>query len=185
MTDIHDYDEDGDATRYLAESESFRIEDDEQAAWAMRKALAAHERRDANRRVAERERHRIDSWLAAVNATPDRDIDYFEGLLTRYASEERAQGRKTIDTPYGAVKSRQGQPSIAVIDPAEFIAWAQAAHPDLLTVKVSPSLSAVKAIAEIESTDTLGLVAITPDGEVIPGVDVTPAAVTYRVEVSK
>jgi hypothetical protein len=185
MQDIYEFDEDGDVTRYDAEAESFRITSDDTATWAMRKALAAQQRIDANRRVAEKERHRIESWLESSNAKPERDLAYFTGLLTEYASDQRAEGRKTIDTPYGVVKSRQGQPSISIQDPAEFIAWAQDGHEELLTVKVTPSLSAVKALAEIEATDSLGLVAITPDGEVIPGIEITPASVTYKVEVSK
>lgn len=180
--DIHDFDEYEQPDDYR---ERFTIEDDAQAAWAMRKCLAARVRRDDNIKVAQAERHRIDSWLAAVNQRAESDISYFEGILTEYASRERALGRKTIDTPYGVVKSRQGQPKIAIADADEFIAWAREGHEELLVVKVSPSISAIKALAEIEVTESLGVVAITPDGEVIPGLDVQPAAVGYVVEVSK
>lgn len=185
--DIHDYggiefphDE------YDDPKDSFRIEDDQQAAWAMRKLLAARIRRDSNMQVADAERQRIEQWLEYVNAKHDRDIAYFEGILVEYASRMRvSDDRKSIDTPYGVVKSRQGQPRINVLDADEFINWARQGHEDLLTVKVSPSLAAIKALAEIEVTETLGPVAITPDGEVIPGLDIQPATVNYTVEVSK
>lgn len=182
MDDIHDFDvDDFDAEQH----ESFRIQDDAQAAWAMRKLLGARIRKDNNVNVAERERLRIDSWIEQVNVKHDRDIAYFEAILSQYASVQRNEGRKTVETPYGVVKSRVGQPKIAVEDAEAFIAWAQQGHEDLLLVKVGPSLSAIKAIAEIENTDTLGMVAITPDGEIIPGVSVAPAVVSYTVEVSK
>lgn len=180
--DIHDFDE----HEYDDPADSFRIENDEQAAWAMRKLLAARIRHDDNERIADAERQRIDHWIEYVNAKHDRDIAYFEGILVEYASRQRAaEDRKSIDTPYGVVKSRAGQPKINVLDADEFIQWAKQGHEDLLTVKVSPSLAAIKALAEIEVTDTLGVVAITPDGEIIPGLDIQPAAVNYTVEVSK
>lgn len=186
MDEIHDFDEDGDPTRYAAEDEAFTIQDDAQAAWAMRKALAAQIRIDANNRIAEAERGRIDTWQASVNARSNRDLAYFQGLLIRYASEQRVvEGRKTIDTPYGVVKSRQGTATISVSDPDEFIAWARQGHENLLNVKVTPALRELKAFAEIESTPTLGVIAISKDGEVIPGVQVDPGSITYTVEVSK
>lgn len=179
--ELHDFDIDE-----MPDHESFRIEDDGQAAWAMRKLLAARLRIESNTKVADAEYHRISTWLEQANEKHSRDISYFESILTDYASRQRAaENRKSIDTPYGVVKSRQGQPRISVIDAEEFITWARQGHEDLLTVKVSPSLAAIKALAEIEVTDTLGVVAITPDGEIIPGLDIQPAAVNYTVEVVK
>ena len=57
--------------------------------------------------------------------------------------------------------------------------------PDAITVKRSPSLAAIKSAVTVESTESLGLVAMTENGEIIPGVDVTAAGVNFSVEVTK
>lgn len=158
--------------------ERFRVTNDEQATWAMRKATAARTRLDEITRIAEGEIERIKEWAEHESREPMRDLDYFEHLLTQYGAEQREQGRKTISTPYGSVKSRIGQSRYVFSDKQQFIEWARQHRPDWIAVKEEPSLSALHDANVLASAD--------PDtGEVIPGLEVEPPKVTFKVEVSK
>lgn len=186
--DIYEYDQDGNAMRYNTEEgsrENFHIADDAQAAWAMRKLLAFKKKIVENENAANAEYQRIDEWLNRVNSRFANDIEYFEAILMQYARVQRqSEGRKTIDTPYGVVKSRATQSKFKVEDPEEFIRWASINAPQLVNIKTTPNLTALKEFASPEETQTLGAVAMTIDGEIIPGVTVDPADVKFHVEVA-
>lgn len=163
----------------------FSIGDDAQATWAMRRLSSVQQRAAQVSMIAEAERSRIDAWEDRQMKQFQRDENYFQGLLMEYAASERtAHDRKSIDTPYGSVKSRVSQP-VWEVDADAFLQWAKTHAPDLIRVKETPSLSDMKKFLQIEHTDTLGLVAMTPDGEIVPGVDIHPATVNYTVEVMK
>lgn len=183
---IHDFDDGIDVRPDSADGgERFTIQNDAQAAWAMRKLLSYQSKRDENARIAEAERQRIDAWLERQNAKDQSDVNYFTGMLVQYAERQRREeGRKSIETPYGTVKTRQGQPKW-LIDEAEFIPWARENHPEFVRVKEEADLSAMKKALEIAETDSLGTVAIDDDGQVIPGVSVTPPTISITVEVEK
>jgi hypothetical protein len=158
--------------------ERFKIEDDSQATWAMRKAAATRARLTEIQSIADAEIERIQQWAEHESRVPMRDLDYFEGILIEYGRRQRAEGRKTVSTPYGAIKSRSGQTRFTFSDKAQFIEWAKVNRPDWLVVKEEPSLSALR--------DSSLTVAADPDsGEVIPGLDVEPPIVNFTVEVSK
>lgn len=162
--------------------ERFKIADDSQATWAMRKMTAARSRLDEIQKIADAEIARIQEWAEQQSREPMRDIDYFEFILTEYAIAQRAEGRKTVSTPYGSVKSRMGQDKWRVDDAEEFLSWARRNNrADLIRVKEEPDMARVK--------DTLvsgSGAAVDPEsGEVIPGLTVEPGSPSYKVEVSK
>jgi hypothetical protein len=159
----------------------FRVGDDKQAAWAMRKLAALEGRISTVVDIADQERERIAAWQESETAKLLRDADYFRGILTEYAASERAvNDRKSITLPHGVVKSRLGQPKWSVTD--ETLEWARANSPDLIAVKESVNLSLLKTAATAEPTDSLGLVAITADGEIIPGVSIEQPQITFTIE---
>lgn len=158
--------------------ERFRIENDEQATWAMRKLTAARSRLDEIAHIAEAEIQRIQAWAEHESREPMRDAEYFEGILTEYGMTQRAEGRKTVSTPYGSIKSRMGQPKYTFVDKEQFIEWAKANHPDWVAVKEDVALSALRSSNVVDSVDP-------ETGEVIPGLAVDPASISYSIEVSK
>jgi len=179
--DIHEFD-----TEEAPDRERFEIKDDEQAAWAMRKLLAFRKKMAENEAIADAERTRIDAWLHHVNEKFAPDVAYFEAILTRYAQQQRAaDDRKSIETPYGVVKSRSTQAKFKVIDEDTFFKWAEENLPDAIAVKRSPALTALKKAVSVESTETLGLVAMSEHGEIVPGVAVEAGGINYSVEVSE
>ena len=173
---IHEFE----STDAVIDRERFKIEGDKQAAWAMRKLLALQEKATENEAIADAERTRIDLWLESVNGKFESDIAYFTAILVEYATTQRAEAeRKTIETPYGAVKSRIGQPKY-IYEQSELIKWAADAQPDLVRTKQELDLTALKKLA-VTAEGTV----ITEDGEIVPTVFVSAATVNYSVEVSK
>lgn len=169
------------STTQPIDRERFRVDDDAKATWAMRKLRAIEAKVAENQRIATDERARIDEWLERVNEPLAQDAAYFRGLLIEYARHEReAADRKTVITPYGSVKSRAGQPKWHV-DAAVFLDWARVSHPDLIRVKEEPNLTAIKEV--VLPVPGLPDIAVTPDGEPVPGITVTPADTSYTVEV--
>lgn len=171
-----------DATEAPEDRERFKITDDSQATWAMRKAAAAKARLAEIQAIADAEIERIQAWAEQQSREPIRDVDYFEAILIEYAIGQRAEGRKTISTPYGVVKSRAGQPKWKVDDAEAFLSWARRNNrPDLIRVKEEADMARLKT--EFENT---GDAAVDPEsGEVVPGVSVSDAHTSFTVEVAK
>lgn len=170
---------DSDDQQDYADRERFRITDDAQATWAMRKLAAAREALNGVANVAEAEIARVQAWAEQRSRQALQDAQYFEGILCEYARAQRAEGRKSVSTPYGTVKSRAGSPRWT-IDAEAFLAWARTAHPDLIRVKEEPALAAVKDALQVADGG-----AVDPaTGEVVPGVAIAEAEVTYSVEVA-
>jgi hypothetical protein len=153
--------------------ESFKIHDDGTASWAMRKLRKIRNQQAINFEIAERESERINEWLGSVNAPLIRDINFFEALLTEYALNCRvdpSDGRKTISLPAGKVSTRAKQPKWTVNND-DFIPWAEQNFPELIRIKKEPDLSAIKGICRTHDATADG-VAVTGDGEIIPGVSI-------------
>lgn len=163
----------------------FTVDNDRKAAWAMRK-LREHRMAVAEiDAIAAAEHERIDQWRNQAVARHANDIDYFEALLTGYAAHERAANdRKSIDLPYGKVLTRATPPKF-LLDEEALLPWARENRPDWVKVVESVALSAMKADVTVEETTSLGLVAMTTEGEIVPGVAVEPGGVSIRVEVAK
>jgi len=162
--------------------EAFRVEDDQQATWAMRKLAAARNRIAEIESIANAEIDRIQEWADAECRQPMRDAEYFKFILTEYARDQRAtEGRKTISTPYGAVKSRMSQEKFVVEDQDAFLEWARKNHPEFIRVKELPDLVALKDSA----LNVPGAAVDSESGEVIPGLRSEPGSPTFTVEVSQ
>lgn len=156
----------------------FRIQDDVGAVWAMRKLAAAKKRLGEIADISGAEIDRIQAWAEYQSREPMRDVAYFEGILMEYGRAQREEGRKTISTPYGSVKSRIGRSLYTFSDKQGFIDWARQHRPEWVAVKEEPSLSALRDANVQASADP-------ETGEIIPGLEVGPPQVTFSVEVEK
>lgn len=156
----------------------FLIEDDGAAAWAMRKLATIRDKITANTRLADDEIARVAAWVADVNTPLERDATYFEALLTEYAIRVRDnEGRKTVSLPFGTVATRATADKVTV-DDTTFIPWARDHHPDLLRVKESPDVTALKGMLIPGKP-------VTVDGELIPGITITPGGITATITTTK
>jgi hypothetical protein len=176
VTDVNDLqmfladvdDPDGWTDQVDVHPEKFRLEDDSAAAWAMRKLRAARLRMASNEQLAAEERFRIQQWLDQVQAPLEREVTYFEAILTHYALAVREEeGRKSVSLPAGTVTTRPGNPKWQVDD--DFVPWAKNNAPHLLRVKTEPALSEIKKRL-LPRDDGTAIDGAT--GEVVPGVSV-------------
>lgn len=155
--------------------ERFRVENMDQASWAMRKLAKVLQQRAEIRDVAERRKEQVDEWCAAEIRRTDRDREFFGNLLVDYHERELAADphRKTINLPEGTLKARKTPDKIDVFDPGAFTAWAEEEdHGDLLRVRVEPDKTGLK-----------GWLADHP-GATAPGARVEPGQVVFNAEPS-
>src|SRR5690625_4342425 len=101
---------------YLDEQEQiderFKIEDDSQANWALRKIAQIQKEMQSNEELAESEIHKIEKWLEEVNSQAQHSIDYFQSLLAEYAQKQREVNPKfkSKKLPHGRIRFRNQQP---------------------------------------------------------------------------
>lgn len=145
---------------------------DQDATWALRKLAAIVKQKKANDSIAEAEAGRIARWLDEVNAPLRKQAAYLTTILEGYARHEReTTGRKTIILPYGKIASRPAADKWDV-DEDSFIAWAEGSGiADLVKVTKKPALTVIKGAFNVAEDGTV----LTPEGEPVPGVTVTPA----------
>lgn len=160
-------------------SDTFTVDNDELAAWAMRKARAAQQQIDTVNSIYRQEREALDAYREQETAKHQRDLDFFTFHLTRYALEQRErEGRKSITLPAGKITTRATTPKVDLTDEAQFIEWAKTFNPALVKVKETASRTDLnKLIVDDKVVDE--------NGEIIPGVSVIPGGINASIEVAK
>jgi hypothetical protein len=128
-------------TVHKPHSSWFVVDSDSKASWAFGHLAEAREEIARCERLATAESARIDAWLADATRGTKHRIAYFEGLLTGYAEELRAEDpkRRAWPTPGGTIRQRKAPDRIVVTDEAAFIEWALAEFRE--AVKVEPRTS--------------------------------------------
>ncbi len=152
------------------ENEAFEIKDDQQANWALRKIKQLKKEKENNISIAEAEISKIEAWLQAVNGDAQGSIDYFQGLLAKYAMSKREINPdfKSTKLPNGAIRFKKQQPKWSYDDKKLVESLKQSGHDDLIRVKEEPNKTAVKKLFVVNDGK-----AIDPaTGEVIEGVTV-------------
>lgn len=155
-----------------------RVEDHD-AAERMVRSVARRRRQVARaEELAKVEHARIDQWLARER---DRfSTDYFEQCLETYhaALLEQDPKAKTIHLPSGDLTARAGQPTVEVDDEV-FLDWAKTYGESLLRTKVEPDRAQIKATLNLDPERG---VAVDQAGEMVPGIRVWPAVVSFKVK---
>lgn len=108
------------------EKGQFKIENKEQATWALRKIKALKTQIKETNELAEIEIERIKIWQENENQSAESSMDYFENLLHDYMLEERALDPKlkTVKLPHGTVRFRKQQPEYKR-DEDKLLVWAK------------------------------------------------------------
>ena len=166
--------------------QAFIVDDDQKAAWAMRKLRSLRAKQNANKEIAEAEIARINQWLESVNKTIENDTEYFVAQLTGYAYKVRLNPddpRKSIVLPHGKISTRRSARKWSV-DADIFLPWARNSAPDLIRVKEEPALSKIKESyvdSVVQNANVLQVV--TKDGEIVPGLTIEEGNLSVSVEV--
>ncbi len=161
--------------------ERFKIEDKEQATWALRKIRALKAQIEENRKLAIAEIARIDQWEQKENETAKNSINFFESLLYDFAIKERAADPKlkSIKLPHGTIRFRKQQPEY-IRDDEKLIKWAITSG-EWGLVKINESFDWATLKKEITVVD--GKVISNDTGEVIDGVTATDREDKFEVDV--
>lgn len=155
----------------LEEGETDMGLDDVWANRMLRELGIVEKRIKANTDMATSERAKITMWETSVNEPLQNRAVWLRARIEDYAAYAREQeDRKTISLPFGRVASTPKQAEW-VIGP-EFIGWAkQSGIADLIRYpEPQPNRSAVKSALIADSDGN----AVTLEGELVPGVTVTP-----------
>lgn len=163
--------------------EKWRIENDSQATWAMKKLREVLKKQDEQVAIAENEIAVIQQWLDAAKRRHEWTIRYFEGVLGDYARRQREQGVKTVSTPFGKVATRVTDWKIACADSEKFIVWAEANLPNCVRVKKEVAVSALKDAIKSGQLNPIAesQQLLTTEGEVIPAINVVPPQVAVSI----
>jgi phage host-nuclease inhibitor protein Gam len=167
------------------EKRTFVINDESQAAWAMRKLAVAQRRIDQVRRQAQDEMDRITRWVEYATKSDQATVDYFSECLSSYIKRLRLEdGRKSLSLPDGNVKSREVPEKLKVDDLDAFLKWVDES-PELAKkwtrTKREPDVSAIKS----EVVYSNGLVVDNATGETIAGLSHVEGSISVTVEVSE
>lgn len=163
--------------------ERFRVENDSQATWAMKKLREVTKKRDEQLKIGDEEIALIRKWQEDIEYRHQYQIQYFEGLLHDYARRQREEGVKTVTTPYGKVATRIAEFKVSCHNPDEFLAWAEASLPQVVRVKKEMSVSAIKELVKsgVLITDFDSQKLVSAEGEVIPAIVVQPPQVAVTI----
>jgi len=140
--------------------------------WCAQKAAEADREYREAVAAANRQREKIDAWLADAKTKRDDRVNFFEmhavGFLQRHRQAELDRGvkpeklTKTLKLASGSVQARQGWDTFNVTDEAAAIKWAEANDSPVLVVK--RSVSKTEIARHVKATGEM------PDGvEIVPG----------------
>ncbi|MFD1385682.1 host-nuclease inhibitor Gam family protein [Oceanobacillus oncorhynchi subsp. oncorhynchi] len=165
------------------ERETFVVDTDEKANWALRKIKQAQQKQEEANTLATEEQDKIEAWYQSEREKAQRDIDYFQGLLAYYAVKKREEDPKfkSQKLPNGRIKFVKKQPKLNYDDKTVIEYLKNNERTDLIRVKEEPSKADVKK-AFVINEDKL----IDPEtGEVVDGITVEHLEDEFKVEVDK
>lgn len=168
--------------------EKFRLETDRMASWALLKLARAQQERDAIEATARERIETVNAWRTQALAGPDRDVNFFEGLLKDYAlrrlhrilDELRADHpdatfielwekvkRKRLSLPEGDLSAVRSSLRVEIDNEQAFIDWAQATDMNLLA---APKPAGVTTLKERLNFNSDGAAVHPTLGELVPGI---------------
>lgn len=185
MTSLEEYLlESYEAPEDLADTENqrFRIQDDNQADWALRKIARARQDMKEAEETAAMEIEKINRWLDGQRDESLRTELFFTVLLQEYYEPRFMTNpdKKTYKLPSGKVQRRTQQPQFDR-DNEALLAWLkQREMTDYVEVKETPKWGELK-----QQVQVVGEHVVIKDGplkgEIIDGVEVVHRPPTFRV----
>ncbi|HQE04583.1 MAG TPA: host-nuclease inhibitor Gam family protein [Bacillota bacterium] len=164
------------------ENQRFRIQDDNQADWALRKIARARQDMKEAEETAAMEIEKINRWLDGQRDESLRTERFFTALLQEYYEPRFMTNpdKKTYKLPSGKVQRRTQQPQFDR-DNEALLAWLkQREMTDYIEVKESPKWGELK-----QQVQVVGEHVVIKDGplkgEIIDGVEVVHRPPTFRV----
>lgn len=171
------------------ERENWRIDDDRTAEWAARILAAAEAEALEVKAQYEDWKARIDGWLEDALTSPKATIARMTAHLEWYAIRcYNDMGRATISLPTRVLTARPVGGNAAIADKATVLAWALDNCVDAIKTTQEVQISLLKphvTVATVGEGDERERLVITPDGDRVPGMVVTPEEVNVTIKEPK
>lgn len=179
MTSLHEYLDQKEGVN----DESFKIEDEVQVNWALRKIKQLQDEKEKNVSLANAEIEKIEEWLNSMNDQVQQSIDYFQSLLAEYALKQRKNDPefKSLKLPNGRIGFRKQQPKWEYDNTKLVESLKASERTDLIRIKEEPDKSAIKKAFQVVDDKVVD----TETGQVIEGITVEQREDAFRVEVSE
>lgn len=162
-------------------NEGFKVEDDQQANWCLRKIKDITQQIQNNSELAQAEIEKIESWEQQEKEKLQQSIDYFQGLLAQYAVKKREEDPKfkSQKLPHGRIKFVKQQPKWNYDDNKLLETLKQNNLTDFIKIKEQPDKAQIKKAFEVAKGKV-----INPDtGEFVEGITVEEREESFKVEV--
>jgi hypothetical protein len=158
----------------------WRVDTDERADYALRRASMYEEDLARAESFARTQKDQIDRWLEQVTKPMRDGRDYFTGAAADYARRLREADPKfrTLPLPCGGkLTAHDGRGGVDVEDEEAFTAWAlEQGHDDVVGVTYKAKLAEIAKRYEVEGERFVAVTGDDPatDREVVPGVRPRP-----------
>lgn len=159
----------------------FKVENEQQANWALRKIKQYKDEIEKTNKLAEEEKEKIDMWAKQENERHKDSIDYFQSLLAEYAMKlkEDDPELKTTSLPNGELQFRKQQPKWEYKNDVLVGSLKKAGMNDLIRIKEEPKKSDIKKAVEVVDGKAINK----ETGEVIEGITITERGEKFVVKV--
>lgn len=159
----------------------FRIQNAQQAVWALRKIAKIRQLKAEAQALAEAEIAKIQQWLEQELARLDKEERWFTSLLHVYHLDvlDKDPNCKTIRLPGGVLSLRAQQPEF-IRNNNVLLAWLkESGLTDFVRVTEEPDWASLKKHVEARG----GMAVFVKTGEVVGGVTVRPRPPQFRVTI--
>ncbi|MNW43556.1 Bacteriophage Mu Gam like protein [compost metagenome] len=150
------------------ERQRFAVTDLESLNWVFRKLAAIEAKKNEVNKLADAEKYRIETYRTRELDKLQRDMEYFNSLVSEYAAERRATDPKfkSEKTPYGTLSFKKQQPKWNY-DDEKLVSWLEnTGANELIRIKKEPVKAEIKKLfVPIESG-----VVVDPEGQMVDGI---------------
>lgn len=162
--------------------EAFEVVNDIQANWALRKIKELESEIKSNQEMAQYEIEKIEQWEEQVNQSLTRSVDYFKGLLAKYAmaKKENDPSFKSLKLPNGNLQFRKQQPKWSYDDKTLVASLKQLGLDEYIKTEEKPVKKDIKKVLQVA-----GNKAVTENGEVVEGIEVEERGESFSVKINE
>lgn len=168
------------------EQDGFRIDTKEKADWALRKIARYNSNIEEAKALAQQRIDQINAWLSKEVEENSRQVSFFEAMLQPFAESQikPTDKKKILALPSGTLGFRAQQTKITPNDGDVLVNWAEVSAADFVEKKPVVKWGELKKTLQIKKVDDQ-LVALTADGEIVPGLTIEEQPDKFYVKAVK
>ncbi|MCY8324281.1 host-nuclease inhibitor Gam family protein [Bacillus spizizenii] len=161
----------------------FEITDMNSLNWAFRKIAALKSQEKEIKALAATEKQRIEEWERQELKPLADSLSFFENLVSVYHTKQLQDDPKarTLSTPYGKSKSRTTKAAPKEVNKEKLLQHVKDAGMEEF-IKESVAWGDLKKTLTVTELEGKPIV-IDSNGQAVPGVEVQPETVSFKVEV--